>query len=152
VKSDSLRCDETSATGESDAISKASLEEISKKASSVGDSTSQTSSDCFLLSGSKVIEGHGSALVIAVGQDSFQGRIFMDLRSSQPSTTRMQKQLGDLAERIARIASAAGALLFLALMIRFFVELKTKPDRSSAKKGQAFIQLFVISVTLVVVA
>lgn len=128
---------------ESDAVSKGTFEDT-KDASK--------EADCFLLSGSKILEGEGSALVVAVGQDSFQGRLFMDLRSSQPSVTRMQKQLGDLAETIARLASIAGGVLFAALMIRFFVELKTKPDRSPAEKGQSFIQLFVISITLIVVA
>lgn len=108
--------------------------------------------DPFLLSGSKVLEGKGHFVAIAVGPKSFQGKIFMSLRSSQPDQTRMQKQLADLAEKIAKLASIAGGLLFLALFIRNCVELKTKPDRTPAEKGQSFIQSFVISVTLVVVA
>ena len=140
-----VRCDETSATGESRAIEKASFDDV-KKAESKADDDEKTP-DCFFLSGSKVVEGTCNALVVAVGQDSFQGRIFMDLRSSQPEETHMQKQLGEIAEQIAKFASIAGAVLFGALMIRFFVELKTKPDRSGAEKAQSFIQLFVISVT-----
>ena len=108
--------------------------------------------DPFLLSGSKVLEGKGHYVVIAVGPHSFQGKIFMSLRSSQPDQTRMQKQLADLAEKIAKLASIAGGLLFLALFIRNCVDLKTKPDRTPAEKGQGFLQSFVISVTLVVVA
>jgi Ca2+-transporting ATPase len=145
-----LRCDETSATGESRAIEKDSFDRVKNARSEAEDK--DHAPDCFFLSGSKVIEGKCSAVVVAVGQDSFQGRIFMDLRSGQPTVTKMQKQIGDIAEQIAKIASIAGVLLFVCLMIRFFVELKTKPGRTGAEKGQQFIQLFVISVTLVVVA
>ena len=37
-------------------------------------------------------------------------------------------------------------------MIRFFVQLKTKPNRTGDEKGQDFIKILIISVTLVVVA
>jgi Ca2+-transporting ATPase len=33
--------------------------------------------DCFLVSGSKVLEGVGSYVVVAVGTKSFNGRIMM---------------------------------------------------------------------------
>lgn len=123
-----------------------------KKQQKGGKDAEEEKSDPFLLSGSKVLEGSGRFVVIAVGPRSFQGKIFMSLRSSQPDQTRMQRQLADLAETIAKLASVAGAILFLALFIRNCVELKTKPDRTPAEKGQSFLQSFVISVTLVVVA
>jgi Ca2+-transporting ATPase len=95
-----VRCDESGATGESDAIKKLSYHEcIALRErrlaefdldSSPGDSESTSSSrrnvnpsgldllghtDCFVVSGSKVIEGSGSYMVIAVGPKSFNGRI-----------------------------------------------------------------------------
>jgi Ca2+-transporting ATPase len=184
--SSDVKVDESDATGESDAISKTSLDTITGDESNhaEGDDEGQDGSkqdknqsdkkdtppksngdskdkkdkkeddnpDPFLLSGSKVLEGKGHFVAIAVGPKSFQGKIFMSLRSSQPDQTRMQKQLADLAEKIAKLASIAGGLLFLALFIRNCVDLKTKPDRTPAEKGQSFIQSFVISVTLIVVA
>jgi Ca2+-transporting ATPase len=97
-----VRCDESGATGESDAIKKLSYHEcIALRErrlaefdpdSFVGDGESTSGSrrnvnlsgldllghtDCFVVSGSKVIEGIGSCLVIAVGQKSFNGRIMM---------------------------------------------------------------------------
>lgn len=167
-----LKVDESDATGESDAISKTSLdsgdanksssdsqeegqengESSSHKKGKNDSSDDNDKSDPILLSGSKVLEGEGHFLVVAVGQSSFQGKIFMSLRSSQPDQTRMQKQLAALAEQIAKLASIAGGLLLFCLFLRNFVELKTKPDRTPAEKGQGFIQSFVIAVTLVVVA
>lgn len=69
-----VRCDESGATGESDAIRKLSYEEC-VRAQDKGDAPAHT--DCFMVSGSKVLEGYGSYVVIAVGTKSFNGRIMM---------------------------------------------------------------------------
>jgi hypothetical protein len=70
-----------------------------------------------------------------------------------PESTPLQLKLNDLAELIAKLGSAAGLLLFAALMIRFFVQLGTgEPQRTASQKGLAFVQILIISVTLVVVA
>ena len=62
-------------------------------------------------------------------------------------------KLNNLAELIAKLGSAAGLLLFVALLIRFFVQLGTgSPVRSAKEKGLAFVQILIISVTLIVVA
>ena len=62
-------------------------------------------------------------------------------------------KLNHLAELIAQLGSLAGLLLFTALMIRFFVQLGTNDTpRTSNEKGLAFVQILIISVTLVVVA
>lgn len=151
-----LKVDESDATGESDAISKTVWQGPDHEGSVKGDSNDaedeESKEDPILLSGSKILEGEGRYLVLAVGTSSFQGKIFMSLRSSKPDQTRMQKQLADLAEKIAKLASIAGGLLLLCLFIRNCIDLKTKPDRTPAEKGQGFIQSFVIAVTLIVVA
>jgi len=43
----------------------------------------------------------------------------------EPDPTPLQEKLNDLAELIAKIGGAAGLILFIALMIRFFVQLGT---------------------------
>ncbi|KAI8980025.1 calcium-translocating P-type ATPase [Trametes punicea] len=150
-----VKCDESGATGESDAIKKLSYEECNKGATGSegaggGDSLKHT--DCFMISGSKVLEGYGSYVVIAVGTRSFNGRIMMALRGD-PENTPLQIKLNNLAELIAKLGSAAGLILFTALMIRFFVQLGThNPDRTPSQWGIAFVQILIISVTLIVVA
>ncbi|EKM58525.1 uncharacterized protein PHACADRAFT_252935 [Phanerochaete carnosa HHB-10118-sp] len=144
-----VRCDESGATGESDAIRKLSYEEC-VRAHEKGDASAHA--DCFMVSGSKVLEGYGSYVVITVGTKSFNGRIMMALRGDTENTP-LQLKLNDLAELIAKLGSAAGLLLFTALMIRFFVQLGTNnPQRTSNQKGIAFVQILIISVTLIVVA
>ena len=84
-----VKCDESGATGESDAIKKISYDEciaLRNKAKAEEGAYggehhlgSMGHTDCFLVSGSKVLEGVGSYVVIAVGTKSFNGRIMMGL-------------------------------------------------------------------------
>ena len=76
-----VKCDESGATGESDAIKKVSYEEIMREK----DVSSHT--DCFVISGSKVLEGVGQYVVVAVGTKSFNGRIMMGKNFSSYTPT-----------------------------------------------------------------
>ena len=78
-------CDDSSATGESGSIKKVSYEECvalrDKRPTEPdpggpsGDGELLGRADCFIVSGSKVLEGVGSYVVVAVGTKSFNGRI-----------------------------------------------------------------------------
>ncbi|KAI0312928.1 hypothetical protein OF83DRAFT_1143615, partial [Amylostereum chailletii] len=167
-----VRCDESGATGESDAIKKASYTECialreaklaewnpAKATDDDGDVKQKPSgmdllghTDCFIVSGSKVIEGVGSYVIISVGTKSFNGRIMMALRGDAENTP-LQLKLNDLAETIAKVGSIAGLILFTALMIRFFVQIgQGVPERTANQKGIAFVNILIIAVTLIVVA
>ncbi|KAK0222080.1 Ca-transporting ATPase [Armillaria fumosa] len=151
-----VRCDESGATGESDAIKKATFEEcmsmLQKRREEAGNTADLAHTDCFIVSGSKVLEGVGKYVVVAVGTKSFNGRIMMALRGGGENTP-LQLKLNYLAELIAKLGSLAGLILFTALMIRFFVQLGTNnPVRTANEKGIAFVNILIISVTLIVVA
>lgn len=88
ISGHNVKCDESGATGESDAIKKVSYDECHrawKHAEGLsGDENPSKAydeemrhTDCFMVSGSKVQEGYGSYVVIAVGTKSFNGRIMM---------------------------------------------------------------------------
>ncbi|KLO10815.1 calcium-translocating P-type ATPase [Schizopora paradoxa] len=144
-----VKCDESGLTGESDAIKKmpyATIQRLTRQGTLPGHT------DCFIVSGSKVLEGVGSYVVIAVGPRSFNGRILLALARPAENTP-LQAKLNWLAELIAKLGSLAGLLLFVALLIRFFVQLGTNnPVRTANQKGLAFVQILIISVTLIVVA
>jgi P-type Ca2+ transporter type 2C len=86
-----VKCDESGATGESDAIKKASYNECIARREKVKEAEGASGgegnlgsgamghTDCFIVSGSKVLEGVGSYVVVAVGTKSFNGRIMMGL-------------------------------------------------------------------------
>jgi Ca2+-transporting ATPase len=77
-----VRCDESGATGESDAIKKLPYQDCISlrdkahggdvKGGKVGPESSHT--DCCMVSGSKVLEGVGRYVIAAVGTKSFNGR------------------------------------------------------------------------------
>jgi len=69
IEGHNVRCDESSTTGESDAIRKMSFADLTSGA------VSDKKADCFILSGSKVMEGGGSYLAICVGRHSILGGI-----------------------------------------------------------------------------
>lgn len=159
LRGHAVKCDESGATGESDAIKKVSYDEcVAEREAAAGTHRTQEQiekgfkNDCFLVSGGKVLEGVGEYVVIAVGPNSFNGRTMMALRGDTPPTP-LQLKLNALAELIAKLGSLAGLILFSSLLIRFFVQLGTgTPARTGAEKGKAFVDILIISVTVVVVA
>jgi len=76
LKGHNVRCDESGATGESDAIKKSSYQECMQERDNAAHGAN-LKKDCFLISGAKVLEGVGEYVVIAVGPKSFNGRIMM---------------------------------------------------------------------------
>ena len=73
ISGHNVKCDESGATGESDAINKLSFSEIISRRTE----RERAHKDCFIISGSKVLEGVGKYVIVAVGNKSFNGRIMM---------------------------------------------------------------------------
>ncbi len=71
-----MTCDEAGSTGESEAITKVSypkFQELARKDTL----ESHPHTDCFMLSGAKVLDGVGKYVVITVGRRTFNGRIML---------------------------------------------------------------------------
>ena len=147
ISGHNLKCDESSATGESDLLRKQSGDEVY---AAIESHHSLAKMDCFIISGGKVSEGIGTFLVTAVGVNSSYGKTMMSLRQP-PQTTPLQSKLNVLAESIAKLGLGAGLVLFVATFIRFLVQLNTIQGGAS-EKGQRFLQVFIVAVTIVVVA
>ncbi|OAD02217.1 hypothetical protein MUCCIDRAFT_126632, partial [Mucor lusitanicus CBS 277.49] len=140
IEGHNLKCDESAATGESDAT-KAPI--VSTEHKSVPDP--------FIISGSKVLEGVCTYLVTSVGENSYYGRTMMALRS-EPESTPLQEKLNALAELIAKLGSAAGLLMLIVLLIRYFVTWKDGvPDQPTAIVMD-IMKILIVVVTIVVVA
>lgn len=147
ISGHNLKCDESSATGESDNLKKHPGDEVYE---AILAHKNLGKMDPFIISGGKVTEGIGTFLVTAVGVNSSYGRTMMSLR--EPSqTTPLQAKLNVLAEYIAKLGLGAGLMLFIATFIKFLVSLNTIEGGPSAK-GQQFLQVFIVAVTVVVVA
>ncbi|KAK4520697.1 Ras- protein RABG3f [Mucor velutinosus] len=174
IEGHNLKCDESAATGESDAVRKQNWQMCERLANAHTATTHASSSfssselgvktkapivstehksvpDPFIISGSKVLEGVCTYLVTSVGENSYYGRTMMALRS-EPESTPLQEKLNALAELIAKLGSAAGLLMLIVLLIRYFVTWKDGvPDQPTAIVMD-IMKILIVVVTIVVVA
>ncbi|KAG0365769.1 PMCA-type calcium-translocating P-type ATPase [Gamsiella multidivaricata] len=136
LKSHNITCDESSATGESDAMKK------------------DTEKKCYVISGSKVLDGSGSMLVTAVGTNSFFGKTMMAMREAQPEETPLQLKLDLLAESIAKLGMAAAIAMLVTLVAKYFVQaaLSEDPFPPGADIFSSLIKIVIQAITIVVVA
>lgn len=154
-----VRCDESSSTGEPILLHKDPAEEVfralaiqgrEKEPEQAEADTPKAELDPFIFSGSKVAEGLGTFLVTATGINSCHGKILMALEE-EPGQTPLQVRLTKLAKAIAWFGFVAAVLLFVLLLIKFLAQL---PHNSQlpAQKGQDFLKILIISLTVLVIA
>lgn len=143
----SVKCDESSATGESDQMKKTSGLEVYQQ---MLDGTATKKLDPFIISGSKVLEGVGTYLVTSVGQNSSYGKILMSLQTDSEDTP-LQVKLGKLANWIGGLGSGAAILLLLVLTILFCAGLSSNTN-SATVKGQQWLDILIVAITVIVVA
>ncbi|KAF9182887.1 hypothetical protein BGZ51_004363 [Haplosporangium sp. Z 767] len=136
LKSHNITCDESSATGESDALKK------------------DTEEHCYVISGSKVLDGSGSMLVTAVGPNSFFGKTMMAMREATPEETPLQIKLDLLAESIAKLGMAAAIAMLFTLIVKYFVQasLSEGDFPSGAEIFSDMVKIVIQAITIVVVA
>eukprot|EP00835_Amoeboradix_gromovi_P001929 NODE_99_length_20944_cov_0.552746.p1 type:complete len:912 gc:universal NODE_99_length_20944_cov_0.552746:14671-17406(+) len=129
-----LKCDESSATGESDLIKKG------------------LDHDMIMISGAKVAEGVGKYLVTNVGINSFHGKMMVGLIVDDKPTP-LEEKLLKLTEIIAKLGVAAGIILFLALLMKLLIT-QALGDKFSdpTEVGIEFIDIFTETITIIVVA
>ncbi|KAI7875652.1 PMCA-type calcium-translocating P-type ATPase [Lichtheimia hyalospora FSU 10163] len=168
IEGHNLKCDESAATGESDAVRKQNWETCyrlanpsPKEMSSSSDmdlvkpakpaTESRSKPDPFIISGAKVLEGVCTYMVTGVGVNSYYGRTMMALRS-EPESTPLQEKLNHLAEVIAKLGSAAGLLMLIVLLIRYFVTWKDGVPDQATDIVMDIMKILIVVVTIVVVA
>jgi Ca2+-transporting ATPase len=147
IEGHNVKCDESQTTGESDLIRKHPADQVY---AAIENHESLRKLDPFILSGAQVTEGVGTFLVTSTGVNSSYGKTLMSLRED-PEVTPLQSKLNTLAEYIAKLGGAAGLLLFIVLFIEFLARLP-KNTNTPAMKGQEFLNFFIVTVTIIVVA
>lgn len=147
IQGHGVKCDESSATGESDLLKKTPGDDVWR---AMENHEPLKKMDPFILSGAKVSEGVGTFLVTATGIHSTYGKTMMSLREDS-EVTPLQSKLNVLAEYIAKLGGASALLLFVVLFIEFLVHLRTSGD-TPAQKGQNFLNILIVAITVVVVA
>ena len=147
ISGHNVTCDESSATGESDLLRKTPGDIVY---TAITNHESLHKLDPFLISGGKVTEGLGTFLVTATGVNSCHGRTMLSLQED-PQTTPLQSKLNVLAEYIAKLGLGAGLILFIVTFIRFLIH-RQAVNLNADQSGQAFLQVFIVAVTIIVVA
>lgn len=142
-----VKCDESQTTGESDLLKKRPADEVY---AAIVNHENLKKLDPFILSGAQVTEGVGTFLVTSTGVNSSYGKTMMSLRED-PEVTPLQSKLNTLAEYIAKLGGAAGLILFTVLFIKFLAGLP-KNASTPSEKGQQFLNIFIVTVTIIVVA
>lgn len=131
-----VKCDESSVTGESDAVRKGRPEE---------------GHDPFFISGSVVMEGHGTVLVTGVGVNSFQGKTMMSLRTEE-EVTPLQEKLEVIATRIGYAGLVAAVLMLLVVIPKYFITKAVNHEKFTAETSTDIVRYLVEAISIVVVA
>ncbi|KAI8178051.1 Calcium-transporting ATPase 2 [Colletotrichum sp. SAR 10_75] len=148
IEGQDLKCDESSATGESDVLKKTAGDQVMKLLDTKHNNLDDL--DPFIISGSKVLEGMGTYVCTSVGVHSSFGKIMMSVRYDVEATP-LQKKLEGLAVAIAKLGGGASALMFFILLFRFLATLP-EDHRSPADKASTFMDLLVVAIAIIAVA
>ena len=142
-----LKCSEAAMTGESDDVKKGHV--------SFADNGRLKSSP-FFFSGTQVVQGNATAMVLAVGVNSVAGSASMLMQEAEPETSPMQAKLDKMAEMIGKLGLSVAIITFLAMIIRFAVQFGQKEIGYSSwdhgKHWQEIVQFVITAITVLVVA
>ncbi|KAL8420555.1 hypothetical protein RB594_003369 [Gaeumannomyces avenae] len=142
-----VKCDESSATGESDALKKTGGEQVMRMLES---GTRAKNLDPFIISGARVLEGVGTYVTTSVGVHSSFGKIMMSIRI-EADPTPLQVKLAGLAVNISKWAVSSASFLFFVLLFRFLANLGNDA-REPSEKASFFLEIFIVAITVIVVA
>ena len=138
-KASKMSTDESSITGESDQVKKEDY---------------KSGVDCnpFLISGSKVMEGTGYMIVLAIGKNSREG-ISKQLLQQEEDDTPLQEKLTVLADQIGKLGLGSATITFIALMIHLVID-TINEDRCFLcfQTFNYVVNYFIIAVSIVVIA
>eukprot|EP00268_Persea_americana_P050024 TRINITY_DN5410_c0_g2_i2.p1 TRINITY_DN5410_c0_g2~~TRINITY_DN5410_c0_g2_i2.p1 ORF type:complete len:1010 (+),score=182.46 TRINITY_DN5410_c0_g2_i2:245-3274(+) len=130
----SIRVDESSITGESDHVN-------------INDDENP-----FLLSGSKVIEGHGTMPVTSVGMNAMWGEMMSSISRESNKKTPLQARLNKLMSCIEKAALAVSFLVVIVLSLRYFIIGNTRDKNRNQEVFSSISNIIVAAATIVQVA
>ncbi len=135
--------DESAMTGESDLINKSAL--------NLKDESHKINP--FLLSGSKVIEGTGEMIVIAVGEKSYQGQQKKLMMDEVKEESPLQQKLAVLADQIGYMGTIAASAMFLLMILHMIVEKIINGEALfNSNTLNYIVNSFILAVVIIVVA
>ncbi|KAL4492150.1 hypothetical protein ABPG73_003098 [Tetrahymena malaccensis] len=144
IQGSNLVCDESSITGESDPIKKYSIGEHGKQPQP------------FLISGSKVIEGSGLMVVLAVGQMSRVGKqqALMNEEDEEEKKTPLQEKLDVFVEKIGSIGFKWAFVTVFCMLLNLLYTIYSSSDLKllSIDTLSEIVDYIIVGITVVVIA
>ena len=150
VEGNGIKIDESSLTGESNAVSKKPFEKCKEEL----DAGSKNPSSMILLSGTNVIEGAGTAIAIAIGPHSQKGIIRGTIDNAQEDNkTPLENKLNDIADLIGYFGLGSAIVTLIALIIRMIVNYATgEEDFEWGEMVKNILTIIILCVSIIVVA
>ncbi len=158
VQGYSLQIDESSMTGETKSMNKASIQECLKKKNNlvlkgIDKLDHHSIPSIVLMAGTKVLVGSGKMVVINVGKNSSIGKIQEILTSGEEELTPLQLKLEKIARDIGIFGLVSAILIFLVLVIRLIIDgIRDDWDEDIGDYIVDVLDYFMISITILVVA
>jgi Ca2+ transporting ATPase len=154
-----VQVDESSMTGETKAIHKASIAECAQKRDQImssGKSSKHSVHDVptpIMISGTKIVGGSGHMLVILVGDDCAIGKIKKLVEGGEEATP-LQLKLEKIARDIGIFGLVSAVLLFTALTIQYIIKQSIEGwgKQETIEHVSKFLQFFLIAITILIVA
>ena len=149
VEGNGLKIDESSLTGESDSVSKKPYEECLEELSN----KKKEPSSNLLFCGTNVVEGSGSAIVIATGEHSQKGIIKGTIDNAQEENkTPLENKLNIIADFIGYFGLGSAVVTFIALCIQLIIEYFTSKEMKIIDIVNKFLKILILCVSIIVVA
>ena len=139
VESNRLNIDESAMTGETHTVKK-ELFEVNKN------------KNCFLVSGTMVVQGTGKMFVLTVGENTVENKLRKTLQQDD-DTTPLQEKLQVLADQIGKLGMLAAGLTLLALVGHLLVDsVKGHHAIFSLQFLNKLVDYVIIAVSIIVLA
>ena len=150
VEGNGIKIDESSLTGESDAMNKNPYEKCKEE---LERGISKPSSN-ILLSGTNVIEGAGAGIVIAIGEHSQKGIIRGTIDNAQEDNkTPLEIKLNNIANLIGYFGLGSAIITLIALVIQMIIRFVQSEEKFSfADMIKKILNIIILCVSIIVVA
>ena len=162
IEADNVEVDESAMTGENDKLRKVGFEEAIKLKQdwhrnnpNLNENNPQLHHEIpspVCISGTTLAEGRGKMLVLAIGENSAEGRI-MDLSEQDQGKTPLEKKLDHVADFISKVGLICAAVGVVILFVRLFIELGIGTiDWDTQDRTGDMLDFVIIGITILVVA
>ena len=149
VEGNGVKIDESSLTGESNAVSKKPFEKCNEEL----EQGEKNPASMILLSGTNVIEGSGAAIAIAIGEHSQKGIIRGTIDNAQEDNkTPLELKLNDIADLIGYFGLGSAVVTLVALVIRMIIHYCTGTKFNLAHMFSELLNIVILCVSIIVVA